>query len=104
MAKYARSVMRGTSRHGVARVYRGAPDPVVIPAPDNRGRPAGNGQQGEITCPECTGTVRLARASFSSVETGIRARDIIIPNHRVGGGRYSASRGDALCKRSLTHP
>jgi hypothetical protein len=104
MARISQTQKRGTSRHGPARVYRGAPDPVVIPTPDRRGRTPGTGEQGEVACPECGGTVRLVRASFSSVETGVRARDIIIPNHRPGGGRYSASRGDALCKRSLTLP
>lgn len=56
-----------------------------------------------VTCPECGAPVRPVPAAFADPDAGIRARKTFIyPNHRPGGGRYSARRGDQRCTASLT--
>lgn len=90
--------------HSIANptVYQSAPRDVK---PDRRSKTfVGNGQQGTTTCPVCGAevTLRKPQAFEVSKKTGILKGDLLLSQHRVGGGRYSARRGDARCKGSDT--
>lgn len=81
-------------------IYRHAPrDPAK---PDTRGKGPGRGEQGIATCPVCGAevTLRKARSEDVGLEARIAFGDLLLSQHRVGGGRYSARRGDARCKGS----
>jgi hypothetical protein len=79
--------------------------PADAPKKDRRlTEPDTTGQQGEYTC-ECGAQVKLVRAPFSDPDLGILTKKtIVIPNHRHGGGRWSARRGDRRCPKSMTIP
>ena len=54
-----------------------------------------------VTCPGCGAQVKPVRAPFTNHDLGIVARTTFVyPNHRPGGGQYSAMRGDARCLAS----
>lgn len=101
--KRATSLSSGGSRAsrngGGGRPATAWEDPTKRPPKDTRDPDSmGRGTKGVNICPDCGALLNLKRRGNDAVpELGLRASDIIFPNHRPGGGRYSVQRGDALC-------
>lgn len=93
------SQRRRTQSAANPRMYRGvAPDP----EPDHRIKTNAQGQQGNGTCCVCSAEMALRKVSYNNPS---RFGDLpngtpVLPNHRVGGGRYSLIRNDVLCAGS----
>jgi hypothetical protein len=91
--------------HSIANptVYSGADD--LLP-PEKRVGQTGYGKQGEAVCPVCGATERLRLlASEAITEFGQSPKDVVLAQHRIGGGRFNPKRGaDVRCGGSLTQP
>jgi hypothetical protein len=80
-------------------------DPTSAGRKDRRRTTNNKSQQPEVICMECDATVRLKKATqeesgIHGAVPGIKRGDLIVSTHRVGGGMYSARRGDIRCKGS----
>lgn len=51
-----------------------------------------------VTCPVCDGTTHEIKARYASPEA--KSGERIVAQHRVGGGRVSAVKGDIECRGS----
>lgn len=78
------------------RIYQGvAPDP----EPDRRIKTNAQGQQGTGTCRVCSAEMALRKVSRNNPSRYDDLPDgaVVLPNHRIGGGRYSLRRNDVMC-------
>ena len=84
---------KGQSRRSPSSTGYQSPAPTYEreKAKDNRKTIAYNNNEAKtpVICPTCGGSIFLKQYKM-------------IGNHRVGGGRYSIKRGDALCLSSNT--
>ena len=69
---------------------------------DKRNTKPEHSKRGITICPVCKASVAIKLATAEEcgkygAVPDIKKGDPIIGNHRVGGGRYSVMRGDALC-------
>lgn len=84
-------------------VYRHGPRKEVK---DDRSKSDHQGQQGRGKCAQCGAEMNLRKATtnnpsrFGDITDGSR----VVPNHRIGGGRYSLIRNDVLCPGAGLRP
>jgi hypothetical protein len=86
MTRYRHHTEHNTTARtrGTGRVYLGAPEQVRRP-------PIKPVEDGEVTCPECGGGVRLIKANFTDLEADPPIQQGVtrlIGNHGYGGGRW----------------
>lgn len=103
MAKFRHETSRSGSSAGIGKPFI---HPERLPSKPNRSVTSKRkSEYGTFVCPACGASVNIKRAGVYDIEMkpSIKYQSLIVSKHRVGGGQYSMTKGDYLCK-GFGHP